>query len=287
MPVYYAETILNDSPTSYWRCNDTTTTLADQLGLNPGSVQGTSYALGQPGGITGDPTSRSIHLPTTAYLYIADAPSLDIFTAACTIEMIIKPDSLPASGGTLWAKMLNSTAYAKPIQAITYTNGRVATDWGDGNGSNGAYPTSVALIAGAWAHLVATFWFVSTNMYASLYVNGVLLGTTGPWSSHPPSEGNYPLYFGRCPGGTPYAQPGYFSEIATYAYALTLPQILTHYGAFQGSQAAIPALSALAGQQATVNQPSSGLYTVIADDASRTLELTSSSPVQIIVPADF
>ncbi len=197
---------------NWWRAEGDAT---DSAGTNNGSLQGSA------GFVAGEVGQAFSVDGVTGYVSIPDAPALDSFTNAITIELWMKSantgnnadwEGLVTKGNTSWRLM--ATTSAKTVYL-----GLSGTSSPDLFGTRNVND-------GQWHHVAATY----DGSTVSLYVDGTLD------VSHPAigqiAQNGFPLYIGgdsQPPQGHTYLFSGALDEVSLYSRALSAGEIAAIY----------------------------------------------------------
>lgn len=211
----YQSTVLADNPIRYYRLNESSGTVANDLGSQAqnGTLHGT-ITLGQTGLLTGDPATSMLFDGSTGYISLPTT-SLPTGSAAWTLEAWAK------TAGTIVQGMLvffGTDAANEGAEIYDWTG---ATGWqadldGPSLGSSGATAiNTVYYIAGTY-----------DGAKCALYVNGSLV--LGPSTLTANIVQNI-AYIGRSPSG--FFWNSRMQEVAIYSSALSSSRITAHWNA--------------------------------------------------------
>ena len=216
----YANAVLADSPSSYWRMGETNGPLAvDSSGYNDATYTG-SFNYGVPGAITTDPDTAVKFIGSTAPVpYVSTLNPVTGFTLECYVKPTVNGQSSKAVVGSQ-NRNIGRSGY------VLY-QGFNGNFWechiGDAVTVQMFLQGSTPIEAGKWYHLAVVYDPVNTPN-GRLYVNGVLeaalSGNYLPNSSQPFTIG------GRQGLGN---YDGVIDELAFYNYALTGNQVSNHW----------------------------------------------------------
>jgi hypothetical protein len=236
-PSVYRDTVLADSPLSYWRLDETGGTTASDLMHTHNGTYNASPSLSQPGALVDDPDP---------------AVSLNGSTQSVTVPYAAALNP-PQFSAEVWAKPTGGAGtYRGVLASRTYPNG-----WVIYAGSNNTWQfwidngTKMSILHGSpitlntWTHLVGTF----DGTTARFYVNGVLVASS-TISSYSPQT-SLALVIGQSEVGTSYFFPGSVDEPAIYAVPLSASQVQNHYLVGSSSVTATPTDTAISGSSAT------------------------------------
>src|SRR5581483_3096022 len=230
----YPSAVTADSPKSYWRLGDSSTTATDTQGFTNGTYVGsptqhvTSLLPGDSeGAVTLDGSSQYVQIPGNS-----------VWTAgAFSVEVLVRTSSTPdnrtiaavESGGSFGGWWLN-----------TDSNGALRFFIGNGGGWSVASAGPV-LATGTIYDIAATY--DGTN--ARLYVNGSLV-STGPATAMAAVPSANPLRLGSASSFVGQFFPGTLDEASFYTSALTATQVANHYAAATAESTATASSSATA-----------------------------------------
>lgn len=235
--VDYANAVLADSPTAYWRLGESSGTVAsDELATNDGTYLNTP-TLGVAGAVAGD---TAITLNGASQFY--NVPSISAFsfiqnTAIFTIEFWIK-----FTNPAIRKAVMSNTIYASQKGFfIVLENGvnfgtkalRVALLNGSGTVGVDFRTADNAITDSNWHHVVITHTAAANNSSA-IYIDGVSQSiTTTTFNTVSTGDSTYPLYVGAGnKNGSPWNPVvGSMDEVAIYPTALAEARILAHYNA--------------------------------------------------------
>jgi hypothetical protein len=219
----YLTTVLADSPLGYYRFGEASGTTAVDASGNGNT--GTISSSGVVYGVAGAPKYDA----NTAFRLTGSPGRVDLpFSSAgsaFTIELWVKPTSLPLSTSARLAADSHTDADNNGFQLLMNTNGNGgAIYFGKGTGSGNAF-FSFAFSTTAWAHVVGTY--DGTHMY--VYVNGSQLGQAA-FTGNISSSG-FNISIGRNPAYNGDYFVGSVDECAAYRTALSQARIQAHYTA--------------------------------------------------------
>ncbi len=199
---------------NWWRAEGDAT---DSVGTNNGAMQGTaSFVAGEVGqAFSFDGTSGFVSVP--------DAPSLDSFTNAMTIELWMKSGSL--GNNTDWKGMVSKGNVSWGLFAATFTNTAYAL-------FNGANPPALYgtrnINDGQWHLVVATY----DGSTIALYVDGTLDASEAATGQI--AQDSFPMNIGgdpQPPAGHTYLFNGPVDEVSLYNRALSAGEVAAVYNA--------------------------------------------------------
>ncbi len=242
----YAEAVLADTPTAYYRLGEAagSTTIANSFGDGEdGTVTaGGGVTFGHPGAV-GD-TDTSAYFNGGGWITVLDDNfALDLETGKpFTMEYWFSPESYPEGGNYHHV----SRTGGDPIHADAFIVHDAAgavkfhTDgWGGGRHRSDT-PGGVATVGdGSWYHVVGTY---NGSNEMSIYVNGELHNTSTNVNVGPQAapEGDFFIgTLGIATGGNDYK--GFLDEVAIYnGTALSQERVLAHFDAAFGPPIPIP-----------------------------------------------
>lgn len=212
----YSTEVLADLPVGYWRLDETSGgTFADSSGNSK-----TATIVGTPtfsqSAATPDIGGTSVTFGSGQYATVPDDSAVSM-TGAFTLEAWVNPTS--SSSERYIIEKYDSPSYNGYALRLEGMVPRVHTL---ASSSYATLDSSIALTAGAWSHLVATYDLTTLK----LYVNGTLAGSLT--TSLAPTDGTSTLKI-AARGDTPGAVGiGTLDEIAIYNTALPLTRIQAH-----------------------------------------------------------
>jgi hypothetical protein len=222
----YANTVLADSPSGYWRLGELSGTSAAAASGSPTGTYTNGPILGVAGGVSDTDTSVRFD-GSNDYMTLGDAFDL-INNSNFTIECWINPAAAATatyplifgkytgSGG--WWLYLESSAQATP-NAVTFE--RLGSAGSDAASTDAV---GVALPVGTWSHVAVTY----DGSDIRVYLNGVLRDTTTASRTVPNTA--VATTIGGDTGASA-AFNGRIDEAAIYPTALSQPRVQAHYDA--------------------------------------------------------
>lgn len=224
MAVGYAQVVLGDSPSSYWRLGDLVagSSAADSAGSVTGTYSG-QISRGMPGAVQGDQDSCAFFLNGKV-----DMGNSYAFTgtSAFSIEAWTQVQALPSSGGATIAGYHFNDSNGLEGWAIQVGNGDGSVKffrYASGTADTVTTATNYVPLGG-WLHVVGTF----NGATMSLYINGALIGTVASTRNIAAGTSVTFQIAGDNNGGHLTAM---VDEVAVYPVALTASQVSTHYSA--------------------------------------------------------
>ena len=219
----YAQAVLQDGPSSYWRLDESSGALAaDSAGFNNASYVG-ALTLGAPSAV---PDANTAVAFAGGHAEAPNTPSLNP-SGAFTVEFWAKPDQSGQNGRCA----IGSQNRAIGRSGFAIYQGLNVSTWechiGDGATVQIWLYGLTQPVAGTWYHVAVVYYGDNT---ARIFVNGKddtdiansdLEGGYLPNSEAPFEIGS------RYGGGIPY--PGIIDEVAFYNHALTSDQLLRHF----------------------------------------------------------
>ena len=235
----YSKIVMADSPTAYWRLDETSGTNAlDSVGSFDGGYfsVGTDLTFGYPTGIPRD-IDTCIHVTNTAIVTIPYALEINPVSGPWSYEFWIQPTSLSGNFPTPISSEANPNMGANLTGWNIYQHQANVWTWNIYNGGpNGSFTSEFAdnpIVPGTWYHMVLTDdgtnlnWFSNNRLVLTESVSGVgfiqngVNGdptvAAGPTTIAIRSDG----VFGDWDGGV--------EDVATYNYVLTPQQIQNHF----------------------------------------------------------
>jgi len=242
----YRDTVLNDSPLSFWEFEDAASNdgavCADTMGIEPGKYRN----LGAPGsgipdialvpGLIGNAaefngtnvgSGNFVDVPDNRYWYYGGVNYRLESSKNVTLE--------------LWEKASNITNYPRLMQhegggtqnyGLGATNDPNAQLMVMGCGTTW-YTWPPGLFNGTWRYIVVTYAFNDPNTTKSWYLDGAFKGSSTVAGSLTPPDEWSDLLLGA-EGQQNYVYNGYkgaLDEVAYYDYVLSQAQITAHYNA--------------------------------------------------------
>lgn len=213
----YGNAVLADSPSFYWRMNETSGVFADIAG----NGHDATYVAGTRGStaLNADTGSASVLLATASK--IASVPNSGAVpqTGPFTVECLVKFTSVPSGSNFHWICTGPSGGWGCGLQDANnwlYTLFGVADNVGGG---------TLGLTTGTVYHLA---WVVTTTPNVQAYKNGVANGTPVALGTEVNSTNG--IAIGATIGNAD-ALPGNLSDVAIYPAALSSTQLTNHFNA--------------------------------------------------------
>ena len=219
----YLQAVLLDAPIVYMRCNETSGLVAhDAGGTQAGSISASGVTYRTPGAIARD-TDAAFRLDGLTGCVIA--PATIALTSGFSVEMWVRPATIPLSGNPRIAANSHTDADNKGFQLLLNNNGNGGGFFvGNGTTQQDIYFTGLFSTT-QWTHVVASY----DGAVANVYLNGVLVGTA-PYVASLAASG-YPIAFGKNPAYNGDFFAGGIDECAVYQSALNAARVLAHYQA--------------------------------------------------------
>ena len=220
----YAQVVLADSPTAYWRFGDASGTVAaDRIGANPGALAG-GVALAQAGVFT-DNTAVGFSGADGTRVTVANSASLAAIhgSSAVALEAWVNPQALTVPSHY-------QIFYSFPDQAASYLalydNGGVLRPLVSLviNGTQRSFVAGPALSVGNWYHIAATYDGATLTLYVDGTAVGQLTGLSGGVST-----GTSGIHIGGYALGGGFGLNGLVDEPAIYNHTLSAARVATHY----------------------------------------------------------
>jgi hypothetical protein len=259
----YAQTVLADSPASFWRLGEKSgTTAADERGSNPG-VYNNGVLLGSSGALSGNPNTSVTFDGSNDYVGFAN-PSV---TGPFTLELWAYVSGPGSTGSTIWDTLIGYD-YTHRI-LVRPTNPALLLTQFDGN-----FYSVTGIGLNAWHHIVYTFDGSTERFYTDGAENGSHATTKPTWQAAF-KLGAYDL--------ANYMFKGRIDEFALYRTALTPAQVQRHYLA--GVYGGCNDISGATGSTYTVTKPDVGktldvLVTATNSGGSSSQRSQPTAPVQ-------
>jgi len=203
----YAGAVEADSPTAYWRLDDSGTVIADAVGGHNGTLAGTA-AEGVPGALDGGSDKAIIFNGSNTSV---SAP-VGALGPTWTLEAWAKTNTL--------AEM--HIVEATPVQFYVTTTGNLVAKV-QGVGSVTTVVSSPGLADGNWHYVVAT----DDGSNVNLYVDGQLRATTTTFGGAASITGTT-VSIGQAVAGGSYFN-GILDEVAVYGTALGADRVAAHF----------------------------------------------------------
>lgn len=212
-PDSYADTVLADSPTSFWDMQDTGSTAVDSAGSADITLVGVTPTTGGPAG------NRCFDFDGSHKM---DAPSDDPYqTTFWTVEAWVKTTD------STWSALVSHQSGSGYNMFVHDTSGVVRCSIFT-NAGNTDRNSTTAVDDGVWHHCVMTDDGVNTR----IYVDGVLEDTTSEGGTMDYSvPGTLMLGAQNAGGGPGFFLTGLMAYVAIYDHALDDAAVLAHFEA--------------------------------------------------------
>ncbi|HXA28805.1 MAG TPA: LamG-like jellyroll fold domain-containing protein [Candidatus Angelobacter sp.] len=211
----YVNAVLADSPLSYWRLNDSSSTAFDRMHNVNGSVQG-GVTLLQPGPIPGG--AAMTFNGSTGYVSLGTPGSLD--PQSWSVEAWFQTTTAYSNEANIY----RNADFGANLYACC-NNGGIAGDMIDGSNTWHGAASSVSYNDGKWHYAV----FAHGTSTLNLFIDGALKATTTTATGTRTGVGGIAI------GRDGYHTDGYFqgsiAEVAVYDHALGASQVAAHYQA--------------------------------------------------------
>jgi hypothetical protein len=209
----YAQTVLSDTPVSYWRMEETSgTAAADAKGVNAGTYTG-GPTLGQDG-LIHDGTRAPRFVSGSNKVTVASSASLSP-TSAITVEAWVRVEDVPPNyrrmawkGTSAYQLRLDGTNETSRFSFFVSIGGAL-----EPRASGGSVPT-----VGSVHHLVGTY----DGAKVRLYVDGALVGQQNRTGAIDTNSSPFEIAS---------TWNGLVDEVAVYDYALGATRVAAHYAA--------------------------------------------------------
>jgi hypothetical protein len=200
----YRSIILEDSPTVFWECNETTgTTFKDISGHgNDGTLTGTGTTLSQAGPFG---TTKSITMTGSSYL-MCNSFVLSNYTLECWVNFSAIGGQIPVYNGNPSTNGNGMVVFSSTFQGLA--------------GGVGFEATGVTPSTGTWYHMVYT----RSGNTDTFYVNNSSLGSFTTFAAAV-SGSNFGVGVGTNP------ITGSISNVALYPAPLSTTRIAAHFAA--------------------------------------------------------
>ena len=223
----------------YWRLGEASgTTACDVTGSHDGTYAAGasgSTLLGRPGALSGDPDTAT-HFIGTGQAVVPHAAALNL-NGAFTVELWIKPETLPSSGFPSVLRKGHSELTGGGGGWLLYYQ----PDTRRLSFKRDAYeqPPSGWTVGppGTWSHVAIAYDGTVANTLR-FYLNGTLMGTrTGPPGGYSALSSTDPVQIGHGDGDS---ADHTIDDVALYSTALTSADMVQHYQAGTGSGSGQP-----------------------------------------------
>jgi hypothetical protein len=220
----YAQAVLADTPTGYWRFGETSgTSAADRAGSNTGTLVG--GVLSNQAGVFHDNPAKGFTGVDGVKVTVPNGPAVAALdgASALALEGWINPQAQAVASHY-------QIFYSFPGQPASYL---AAYDNGGAlrvvvalviNGVQRSFVAGPALTAGSWYHVIATYDGAALTLYVDGIAVGQLTGLGGPVSI---GTGGIELGGYAMPGG--YGFNGLLDEPAIYSHSLSPARVAAHY----------------------------------------------------------
>jgi hypothetical protein len=232
----YADTVLNDHPSFFWRLSDSGGTAADSSGNGFTGIYEPGTTQGAPGPITGDPATATSFDGSTGLVTSQNAVS-----NPQTFSIELWFNTTTKTGGKLIGFGNNQTGMSSNYDRHIYMMNDGQLVFGVWNGHTDTIQTPLVYNDGQWHDVVATLG--PSGM--ALYIDGRLVGTNsattaqgynGFWRVGGDNLNGWNLDpWGSNSQGTTQPNSYYFQgsigDVAVYPTALSAAQVVAHYAA--------------------------------------------------------
>jgi hypothetical protein len=214
----YGNTVLADTPTMYWRLNETTSTFAD----SSGNAHPATYSAGTQGStaLNSDTGAASVLLAGTGIIatlaYAAAIPQTGPFTIDCLVQFTALPS------GASYHFICNGPAHAGWGAGIQDIDKGLYTLFGVADNFSTGWPL---MSTGTTYHMA---WVIDTTPQVLFYLNGTAYGTSSLGAEISNTTDGISLGAGNAGSD---ALKGYLSDVAIYPSALSAARVLAHYNA--------------------------------------------------------
>jgi RHS repeat-associated protein len=213
----YEDTVLADSPVAFWPLGETSFNSATDLTQTANGQYFGSYTQGDVGPVINVP-NKAVNLSgSNAYVRLNHTALLE--PSAVTVELWIKPSSVPANDTTI-------IVAPQPGNSEWTTYGYLMQFDGTNNGNGGkiswaGITSTIALSTGAWSYVVATTDGTATRIYINGKQSSAVAGSA-------PNYGGTPNFDAQI---TRYTAPADVADVAIYSTSLSASQVAVHYAA--------------------------------------------------------
>jgi prepilin-type N-terminal cleavage/methylation domain-containing protein len=230
----YAQYVVADGATTYWRFEEGSGSFADATGNgHSGTPNGTLVYHAAGKSLVNGQTNYALNENGTGYVSAATANSLGVNAAPGTYETVEFWMYLPVAADVNSLQMLVNFNATSVYQGLSLLSGQLAFANGTGHASGVSVtaPTGVASLLGRWTHVAAVFYNGQMSN-DKLYFDGVLQTLSGNAGSDSETiTGASPVTI----GGAAYAPLGQYpflstlDEVAFYPSQLSQTAINAHY----------------------------------------------------------
>jgi hypothetical protein len=224
----YAQTILNDTPVSFWRLGELSgTSVKDERNVNPGAYVN-SPSLGASSLVDTDQANNAVGFNGTSNsARVPYSTSMDL-TSAVSLEAWIKPSALPAAG------QFASVVTHPEAYSLQFNGPRLELTIIQNGVRRRLQAPAGAVVPGSTYHVVGT----DDGVTERLYLNGAEVANA-PLTGGA-SKTSTGLYVGSWDSGQEYFN-GVIDDVALYGKVLSAAQVKLHYDTGHKTQAQPPA----------------------------------------------
>ncbi len=218
-PASYASVVAADRPVEWWRLGEASgTTAANQASGGTAGAYAGGVTLGQPSLLATDTTDKAAAFNgSSGRVSVANSSALSL-TNALSLEVWIKPASLPASG------VFRSILTKAESYSLQFNGPRLEFTIMQSGTRRRLQAPSGAIVAGSAYHVVGTY----DGTTQRLYVNGVQVASAALTGNA--SVTTRWLFVGSWDGASEFFA-GTIDEPAIYNTVLTPTQVASHYRA--------------------------------------------------------
>lgn len=224
MAVGYAQVVLGDGPSSYWRLGDLVagSSAADSAGTVTGTYSG-QLSRGMPGAVMGDQDSCCFFL--NGHVDMGNSYAFT-GTAAFSIEAWVQLQALPAGGSisTVAGYFFNDANGSEGWGLSVQNNGGIEFYRYLSNAGDTVATAANTMPIGQWTHIVGTY----DGATMTLYVNGASVGSLASTKS---ISAGTSVTFQLAHDNTGSQLTGMVDEVAVYTKALSASSVQAHYNA--------------------------------------------------------
>jgi RHS repeat-associated protein len=214
----YANNVMADSPSGYWRLGESSgTTATDSSGNgHNGTYSSTGVTLGNTGALAGDPTTSA---------------GFDGSTGKASLST----PGLPTSSGSnvtveFWMDWDGSSASTMPFGFGAYDLWLADGHLGFNTLNSDLYGTSVSGLANQWVQVTAVFHNGDATQ-SKLYINGVAQTLSQIYGTTTTGTVGSTAQISGFAGGSGFNFDGHLQDVAIYPYALSSTRVTAHYDA--------------------------------------------------------
>ena len=219
-PPTYANEVMADQPSAYWRLGESSgTTAKDSAGSTPGTYE-QGFGL-RAGGVLSNDTAVRLDGQSGTRIRFGDIFDFNE-NAPCTLEAWAKWEG--GGTGNVFSKRADDRGGTGYALSVSNVNGKHQWSYLRQNGDNGDSATFQATATTGFVHVVATY----DGTVGRLYLNGTEVANTSFRDSL--VGGQSSLFLGNSAAGNGAFQ-GTLDELAIYTHVVSADRIKVHYQA--------------------------------------------------------